>query len=120
MDFVTGLPISINWKRDRYNSILVIIDWLTKVVHYKPIKITINAPGLVKVIIDVLLRHHGLLDSNVINKSTFFILKFCSSLCYFLSIKRWLSIIFYLQINGQIKKQNSTMKAYLRDFVNFE
>ena len=33
IDFVTGLPISIDWKRDSYNSILVIVDWLTKIVH---------------------------------------------------------------------------------------
>ena len=35
MDFVTGLPISTDWKGDSYDSILVIIDWLTKMVHYK-------------------------------------------------------------------------------------
>ena len=59
MDFVSGLPISINCKRDSYNSILVIVDWLTKMVHYKLVKITLDAPGLAKVIIDVIIRHHG-------------------------------------------------------------
>ena len=53
MDFVTGLPISTDWKGDSYDSILIIVDWLTKMVHYEPVKITINAPGLAKVIIDV-------------------------------------------------------------------
>ena len=53
MDFVIGLPISTDWKGDSYNFILVIIHWLTKMVHYKPVKITINAPGLAEVIIDV-------------------------------------------------------------------
>ena len=53
MDFVTGLPISTDWKRDSYDSILFIIDWLTKMVHYEPVKITINALGLAEVIIDV-------------------------------------------------------------------
>ena len=67
MDFVTGLPISINWKRDSYDSILVIVDRLTKRVHYKPVKITIDAPGLAEVIIDVIVYHHGLLDSIVTN-----------------------------------------------------
>ena len=41
-----GLPISTDWKGDSYNSILVIIDWLTKIVHYEPVKVTINAPQL--------------------------------------------------------------------------
>ena len=62
MDFMTGLPVSINWKEDSYNFILVIVDWLTKMVHYKPVKITFNAPRLAKVIINVVVRHHGLSD----------------------------------------------------------
>ncbi len=33
MDFVTGLPISADWKGDSYDSILVIVDRLTKMVH---------------------------------------------------------------------------------------
>ena len=32
MDFITGLSISIDWKRDNYDFILVIVDWLTKMV----------------------------------------------------------------------------------------
>lgn len=39
---------------------------------------------------------------------------------YFLSIKQQLCIVFYLQINGQIKKQNSIIKVYLQAFVNFK
>ena len=66
-DFVTGLPILINWKRDSYDSILIIIDWLTKVVYYHLVKITINASGFAKIIIDVVVRHHGFSNSIVIN-----------------------------------------------------
>ena len=62
MDFVTGLPVSINWKRDNYDSILVIVDQLTKMVYYKPVKITLDTPGLAEVIIDVVVRPHGLPD----------------------------------------------------------
>ncbi len=65
MDFVTGLPVSTNWKGETYDSILVIVDWLTKMVHYEPVKVTIDAPGLAEFIIDVVVRHHGLLDSIV-------------------------------------------------------
>ena len=54
MDFVTGLPILTNWKGDNYNSILVIVDWLTKMVYYKSVKVTINAPDLAEVIIHVI------------------------------------------------------------------
>ena len=33
MDFVTGLPISANWKGDSYDSILVIVVELNYVVY---------------------------------------------------------------------------------------
>ena len=36
-------------------------------VHYKPVKITFDATGLVEVIIDVVVRHHGLPDLIVTN-----------------------------------------------------
>ena len=48
MDFVTGLPVSTDWKGDSYDLILVIVDRLTKMVHYEPVKVTINAPALLR------------------------------------------------------------------------
>ena len=86
MNFITSLSISINWKRNSYNSILVIVDRLTKMVHYKPVKITINATGLAKVIIDMVVQYHGFADSIVTYKSSVFTSKFWSFLCYFLGI----------------------------------
>ena len=89
-------------------------------IHYKPVKITIKASGLVKVIIDVIVYYHGFLNLIIIDWSSLFILKFWSLICYFFDIKRGLFIIFYLQINGQTKRQNSIMEAYFYVFVNFE
>ena len=120
MDFVTCLPISTDWSGNSYDSILVIVARLTKMVHYESIKITINAPGLAEVIIDVIVCHRGLPDSIVTDRGSLFTSKFWSSLCYFLGIKRQLSTALHLQTDGQTKRQNSTMKAYLRAFVKFE
>ena len=120
MDFVTGLPISTNWKGDSYDSILVIVDQLTKMVHYELVKIIINAPGFAEVIINIVARHHGLPNSIMTDRSFLFTSKLCSSLCYFLGIKKRLFTAFYLQTDGQTKRQNSTMEAYLRAFVNFK
>lgn len=60
MDFVTGLPIFTNWKSKTYKFILVIINLLTKIVYYESVKVTINALGLEKVFIDIVIRHYGL------------------------------------------------------------
>ncbi len=120
MDFVTSFPISANWKDDSYDSILVIVDRLTKMVYYKPVKVTINAPGLVEVIINVVVWHHRVLESIVTDQGLLFTSKFWSLLCYFLGIKNKLSTAFYPQTNSQTKRQNSMMEAYLRVFVNWE
>ena len=120
MDFVTGLPISTDWKGKSYDSILVIVNRLTKIVRYEPVKITINALSLAKVIIDIVVWHDGLLDSIITDQGSLFTLKFWSSLCYFLGIKRRLSTAFHPQTDGQTERQNSTMEAYLRAFVNWE
>ena len=71
MDFVTRLPLSSDWKGDSYKSILVIVDQLTKMVHYELVIITINAPGLGEVIRDVVVWHHGLPNSIITNRGSF-------------------------------------------------
>ncbi len=111
MDFVTGLPVPTNWKGKTYDSILVIVGQLTKMVHYEPVKVTIDAPGLAEVIIDEVMRHHGRPDSNVSDRGSVFTLKFWSSLCYFLAIKRRLSTAFYPRTAGRIERHNSMMEA---------
>ena len=87
MDFVTGLPLFSDWKSDSYDSILVIVNRLTKMVDYKQVKVTIDVPGLAEVIIDMVVQHHGLLDSIISDRGAIFTSKFCFSLCYFLGIK---------------------------------
>ncbi len=120
MDFVTGLPILADWKGDSYDLILVIVDRLTKMVHYVPVKVTINALGLAEVIIDVVVHPHGVPESIVTDRGSFFTSKFWSLLCYFLGIKKKLSTAFHPQTDSQTERQNSTMEAYLRIFVNWE
>ena len=111
INFVNRLSISTDWKRDSYNSIFVIINRLTIMVHYKPVKIIINTPSLVEVIINVVVRQHSFLDS-ITNRRLLFISKFLLLLYYFFSIKQKLLIAFHLQIDSQTKRQNSKIKAY--------
>ena len=115
---MTELPVLTLRKGKSYNSIFVIVDKLTKMVYYEPVKITINAPCHKKVIIDVVIRHHGPLVSIITDWGSLFKSKFWSLLCYFLETKRKLSTAFHLQTNGWIERQNSTVKIYLRAFIN--
>ena len=73
-------------------------------VHYKPVKITIDTAGLAEVIIDMVVRYYSLPNSIVIDKSLLFTSKIWSLLCYFLGIKRRLSTTFHLQTDSQTKR----------------
>lgn len=67
-----------------------------KVVYYNPVKVIINVSGLAKMIINVVIYHHGVPKSLTIDQSSLFISKFWSLLYYFLKIKKKLSTTFYL------------------------
>lgn len=34
-------------------------------VHYKPVKVKIDVPGIAKIILDMIVKYHGFLDSIV-------------------------------------------------------
>ena len=91
-----------------------------KMVYYELVKVTINALGLAKVILDMVVWHHGFSDLIISNKGSLFTLKFWLPLCYFSGIKQKLLTAFYPQINSYTKRQNSTIEAYLQSFINFK
>lgn len=76
MDFVTGLPISTNWKGKSYNFILVIVNWLTKIVYNELVKVTIYAMRLDEVLLDVVVQYQSLLNSIVIDRGLLYTFKF--------------------------------------------
>lgn len=55
MDFLTGLLLSADWKKNSYDLILVIVDRLTKMMQYKLVQVTINASRVAKVIINIVM-----------------------------------------------------------------
>jgi hypothetical protein len=55
MDFIMGLPQT----QKLYDSIRVIIDRLTKVTHYVPVKATYIGPQLAELYISKIVCHHG-------------------------------------------------------------
>lgn len=120
INFVIRLLILTNWKSKTYNSILIIINWLIKIIYYKLVKNTINTAGLAKVTFNMIVLYHSLLNSIILDKNLVFISKFWLLFYYFFNIKQKLLAAFYLQINGQIKWQNSIIKAYFWVFINFK
>lgn len=58
------------------DTILVIVDWLKKIVYYQPVKITVDALDFVEVILDMVVPHHGLPNSIVSDWGSVFISRF--------------------------------------------
>ena len=120
MNFVTRLFPSKAWNEAIYDSILVIVNRLTKMIHYISVTKTIFAEDLIEVLFREVIRLHDLFSSIVIDRDFIFTFKYNDALCYVLKIKRKLSIVFHFQTDEQIERMNSVMKQFLRVFVNFE
>lgn len=105
IDFVTGVSLSVKCKDKNYDLILVMINFLTKMIDYKPVKTIINAAGFVKVIIDIEVRHYGLLESIVSNRGSFFTSNFFFYYAIFMTSNRnFLSPSIHRQIARQRDK----------------
>ena len=76
MDFVTRLPT----VQGGYDSIMVIVDMLTKVAHLIPVKTTYTVADIARVFIKEVFRIHGLPKRIVSNRDAKFTLKFWTSL----------------------------------------
>lgn len=87
-------------------------------VNYKPVKVTINAVGLVEVILDIVIQYHGFLDLIIIHRGLFFNSNFWLLFCYFLGIKQKLFTVFYPQTKSLTEKQNNTVEAHFYAFIN--
>ena len=92
---------------------------LTKMTHYISTIKTIRAENLAEILIREIVRIHDLSNSIITNRDSMFTVKYYFFLCYALKIRAKLSTVFHSQTDDQTKRQNSTMKQYLRAYVNF-
>lgn len=118
MDFVTGLPKSKDCRGVEYDSILVIFDRLTKMVHSEPVLTTLDVEQLAEVLIEAVIKYHGLPDSIVTGLGSLFTSRFLSSLYYYLNFRRRLSIAFHPQTDGQTKRQKQYFGSLLTSVLS--
>lgn len=62
LNYITGLPISTNWKGEIYDLILVIISQILKLLPYELFNVNFNVISCAKIIIKVVVEHHGISD----------------------------------------------------------
>jgi transposase InsO family protein len=115
MDFITDLLI-VRTK----NSILVVVDRLTKMAHFTPCSKSITAEETAQLILDGIVRLHGLPEEIVSDRGPQFASKFWHRLFELLGVDIRLSSAFHPETDGQTERTNQTLEQYLRYTVNYQ
>jgi len=112
-DFITKLPLA-----QGYDSILVVVDRLTKMVHFIPTTEKTSAKGLARLFRDNVWKLHGLPESIISDRGPQFAAGLMKELNGMLGIKSKLSMAFHPQTDGQTKRVNQELEQYLRMFID--
>jgi hypothetical protein len=110
MDFIVGLPCT----RDGYDSIWVIVDRLTKVAHFIPVKTTYSGAQLVELYMSRIVCLHGVPKKIVSDRGTQFTLRFWKRLHESMDTKLNFSSAYHLQTDGQTERTNQVLEDMLR------
>jgi len=113
VDFITKLPLA-----QGYNAILVVVDQLTKIVHFIPTTEKTMAEGLAKLFRDNIWKLYGLPKSIISDRGPQFVAGIMRELNRMLGIESKLSMAFHPQTNGQMERVNQELEQYLRMFIN--
>jgi len=112
-DFITKLPLA-----QGYDLILVVVNRLTKMVHFIPTTEKTSAEGLARLFRDNVWKLHGLPESIISDRGPQFVAGLMRKLNKMLGIKSKLSMAFHPQIDRQTERINQELKQYLRMFID--
>ena len=116
MDYIVNLPFS---GPEKFDSVLVVVNHLTKMAHFIPCHKTDSASKLAHLFIKDIVRLHGLPDHLVSDRGTTFRSQFWITLCKTLKISTHFSIAFHPQTDGQTECVNQILETYLQSHVNY-
>jgi len=112
-DFITKLLLA-----QGYDSILVVVNRLTKMVHFIPTTEKTSAEGLARLFRDNVWKLHGLPESIISDRGPQFAAGLMRELNEMLGIKSKLSTAFHPQIDRQTERINQELEQYLRMFID--
>jgi len=112
-DFITKLLLA-----QGYDSILVVVDRLMKMVHFIPTTEKMLAEELARLFRDNVWKLHGLPESIISDRRPQFTAGLMQELNEMLGIKSKLSTVFHPQTDGQTKRINQELEQYLRMFID--
>ena len=113
VDFITKLPLA-----QGYNSILVVVDWLTKMVYFISTMKKTSVEGLARLFRDNMWKLHRLPESIISDRGPQFAARLMRKLNGMLGIESKLSTAFHPQIDGQTERVNQELEQYLRMFID--
>lgn len=114
IDFITDLPRT----RNGCNAIMVVLDRLTKMVHFSPTTTNVAAYEVARLFRRDVFRLHGLPRQIVSDRDTRFTSKFWRGLMKLFKIKLGMSTSFHPQTDGQTERVNRILEDMLRHYVN--
>ena len=79
MDFITGFPMTMR----QHDSILVVVEKLTKASHFMPVNSTYKADAIANIFVKEIFRLHGLPKAITSDTDTKFTSNFWKGLCIF-------------------------------------
>jgi len=113
VDFITKLPLA-----QEYDAILVVVDWLTKMVHFIPTTEKTMAEGLAKLFRDNMWKLYGLPKSIISDRGPQFTAELMRELNQMLGIESKMLMAFHPQTDGQMERVNQELEQYLRMFID--
>jgi transposase InsO family protein len=115
MDFIVGLPVV-----QGCDAILVVVDRLTKLAHFIPCSSTVTASDTSQLILNHIIKLHGLPDDIVSDRGPVFIAAFWKALFTQLGVQHNKSSAFHPQSDGQTERVNQVLEQYLRCYISYQ
>ena len=112
-NFIIKLPLA-----QEYDSILVVVNRLTKMVYFIPTTEKTSAEGLARLFRDNVWKLHGLPESIISDRGPQFAAGLMRELNEILEIKSKLSTVFHPQTDRQTERVNQELEQYLRMFID--
>ncbi|WVZ71519.1 hypothetical protein U9M48_020095 [Paspalum notatum var. saurae] len=110
MDFIVGLPRT----QSGFDSIWVVVDRLTKVAHFIPVKTTYSGAKLAELYMSRIVCLHGVPKKIVSDRGTQFTSHFWKRLHESMGTKLNFSSAYHPQTDGQTKRTNQILEDMLR------
>ena len=110
MDFITGLPTS----QRGYDSVWVIVDRLSKVAHFLPVRTDYTTGQYAQLFISEIVRLHGVPLNIVSDRDKIFVSRFWESFQEAMGTELRLSTAYQPQTDGQTERTNQMLEDMLR------